>query len=242
MSQLEYLITIYKVKNTFSYWPFWKRRFLYCRSIIFREWHSAFEMEHYILPAIMIWDVLRSYGSAIGNVTCPFCVEEEQSFVLQHTGLWSDGSPNSRYEPRVIYDTSACILLASAVYICPNNHQVPSHHPFLPLFPSFIELQSCWISNRISCSIHLWMKLNDSEWCPTMVNDAQWWWMMPNDGGRWSMTVDDGQWRWMMVSDGEWCSITVDDSQWRWMMVSDGEWCIMMYNDVQWCVMMYNDV
>ena len=104
------------------------------RTAVFHEWPSRsgkenIEVEHYTTSGIMIWDVLRTYSSVIGDVLCPFCAEKEIAYSLRPSEFWSDGSSNCRYEPRVVYDTSSSLLLVSAVYTCPQNHQVPSHHP-----------------------------------------------------------------------------------------------------------------
>jgi hypothetical protein len=98
------------------------------------EWPSSFagesvDVERYMTPGIMIWDVLRSFSSVLKNLICPFCSENQQTRCLRHSGLWTNGAPQSRYEPRLIYDSSSSFLLVSAVYVCQQNHQVPTHHP-----------------------------------------------------------------------------------------------------------------
>lgn len=128
------------------------------RVAIRREWPSALPadsvtIEHYTTPSIIIWDVLRSFRSVLGNLQCPFCAENQQEHDLKHAGLWTDGSSNCRYEPRLIYDSSCCILLVSAVYVCPHGHQVPSHHPsILSRLPSS-HYSIFYLTNRAGFSI-----------------------------------------------------------------------------------------
>ena len=109
-------------------------------------------VEHYMCPGIMIWDVLRSYHSHVGMLHCTFCAEEHKTVSLRHTGLWSNGLANCRYGPRLIYDSSRTFLLVSAVYVCSENHQVPAHHPsVLSCMPShYIPF---YLTNRAGFSV-----------------------------------------------------------------------------------------
>ena len=109
-------------------------------------------VEHYMCPGIMIWDVLRSYHSHVGMLHCTFCAEEHKTVSLRHTGLWSNALANCRYGPRLIYDSSRTFLLVSAVYICSENHQVPAHHPsVLSCMPShYIPF---YLTNRAGFSV-----------------------------------------------------------------------------------------
>ena len=129
------------------------------QTVLFREWprfrEGLINIEHYIAPGIIIWDVLRGHGSIIGDLDCPFCAEEQQTCTLLISGLWTDGSSNCRYEPRIVYDMNGYLLLVSAVYVCSQNHQVPSHHPsILSRLPS-----SCYnrfyLTNRAGFTVEL---------------------------------------------------------------------------------------
>ena len=128
------------------------------RVTLIREWPSSsmdesVKIEHYTTPGIMIWDVLRSYGPVLGKLNCPFCAESNQIQSLRHTGLWANGYSNCCYEPRLIYDTSSAFFLVSAVYVCPQNHQVPSHHPsILSCLPSS-HYNIFYLTNRAGFSI-----------------------------------------------------------------------------------------
>ena len=130
-----------------------------CRTVLLGKWprfeEGNIDVEHYIVPGILIWDVVRSHGSIIGNLDCPFCAEEQQTCTLRISGLWSDGSSSCRYEPRLVYYTSGYILLVSAVYLCSQNHQVPSHHPcILSRLPSSCY-NSFYLTNRAGFTTEL---------------------------------------------------------------------------------------
>ena len=45
------------------------------------------DVEHYIVPGILIWDEVRSHGFIIGNLDCPFCAEEQRTCTLRISGL-----------------------------------------------------------------------------------------------------------------------------------------------------------
>ena len=126
------------------------------RVIFFQEWASSSEkvlLNEYISPAIMIWDILKSYGSIIDKLICPFC--DGGPVFLRRSGLWTDGTGTCIYEPRAIYDTSFSVLLVAAVYQCPNRHQVPSHHPsVLSALPSFVYIPF-FLTNRAGFTISM---------------------------------------------------------------------------------------
>ena len=84
----------------------------------------------YSCPAIMVWDVFHCDREAISGFCCPFCLSSGKTSKLRRSGKWADTTwSSSAYEPRIVYDMSFMIILVSHIYICPFNHQVPSHHP-----------------------------------------------------------------------------------------------------------------
>lgn len=95
-------------------------------------------------PPIMIWDVLQSF-SEIKDVVCHICKANGISSLLRSSGHWTSDC-NSSYQPRVIYDTSSFILLVSSIYVCHNNHRVPSHHPSV-----LSELPHYYIPFHLTC-------------------------------------------------------------------------------------------
>ena len=124
---------------------------------IVREWpfssvQEDVNIEHYMTPGVMVWDLLRSHRSVVGKLQCTFCAEDHKTQSLRHTGLWSNGAGNCRYGPRLIYDSSRIFLLVSAVYVCPENHQVHAHHPSaLSCIPS--HCTPSYLTNRAGFSV-----------------------------------------------------------------------------------------
>ena len=61
------------------------------KTTIVREWPSSstqenVNIERYMIPGIMIWDVLRSYRSVVGMLQCTFCAEDHKTLSLGDTG------------------------------------------------------------------------------------------------------------------------------------------------------------
>ena len=63
-------------------------------------------IEHYMTPGVMVWDLLRSHRSVVGKLQCTFCAEGHKTQSLRHTGLWSNGGGNCRHGPRMTVDDS----------------------------------------------------------------------------------------------------------------------------------------
>ena len=113
---------------------------------LLREWLPIHVMqtpavEEYTSPAILLWDVLKSYSGIVRSLPCPFCERDGHSSILVRFGIWTDGTTKTPYLPRIIYDTSAMILLVSGVYTCKKSHKVPSHNPqILASVPSTVHV------------------------------------------------------------------------------------------------------
>ena len=131
-----------------------------CSVCLLREWPPIRESltpvaEEYTSPPIMLWNVLKTYSGIIGSLLCPFCERQGHSSFLVRSGIWTDGTPKSSYQPRTIYDSSGTFLLVSGVYICINNHQVPSHNPqILSKLPSTVYVPFL-LTNRGGFSMDL---------------------------------------------------------------------------------------
>ena len=109
-------------------------------------------IEHDMTLGVMVWDLLRSHRSFVGKLQCTYCAEDLKTQSLRHTGLWSNGAGNCRYGPRLIYHSSRIFLLVSAVYVCPENHQVPAHHSsVLSCIPS--HCTPFYLTNRAGFSV-----------------------------------------------------------------------------------------
>ena len=51
---------------------------------IVREWPFSFvqedvNIEHYMTPGVMVWDLLRSHRSIVGKLQCTFCAEDHKT-------------------------------------------------------------------------------------------------------------------------------------------------------------------
>ncbi|XP_028415384.1 uncharacterized protein LOC114538403 [Dendronephthya gigantea] len=87
-------------------------------------------IECFTSSAILIWDILRHYPELSDLLRCPFCLDSGLVCSLRRSGMYADNTwSQAAYHPRIIYDCSDSLVLVSHIYICPNNHQIPAHHP-----------------------------------------------------------------------------------------------------------------
>lgn len=108
----------------------------------------------YISPPILIWDAFKCYRDVKG-IYCHICRCKGVSSTLRITSMWTDGEKGNVYPPRVIYDMSTFVILVSAIYKCPLNHLVPSHHPtVLSTLPSYVYIPF-YLTNRAGFTSHL---------------------------------------------------------------------------------------
>jgi hypothetical protein len=137
-------------------------------SLLVREWPGSRSglsdstyFEWYTSPPVLLWDVLYSHPELIPRFSCPFCLANGIVATLRRSGKWADKTwSGSAYEPRVVYDTSFALLLVSHLYICPSNHQVPSHHSsILSSLPSLIYVPF-FLTNRAGFTVDMLTQLS----------------------------------------------------------------------------------
>ena len=113
-------------------------------------------VEYCTSSAILIWDILRHYPELSNLLRCPFCLGSGLTSSLRRSGWYTDNSwSQAVYQPRIIYDCSDSLLLVSQIYICPNNHQVPAHHPsIISAIPSSVYVPFL-LTNRAGFTVSM---------------------------------------------------------------------------------------
>ena len=91
-----------------------------------KKYRSA---EKYLLPPVVLWDPFVQYPNVFDDgLSCPHDSHAGEAREHLTAKKWKDGH-SERDAPRKLYGRDNVVLLVSCVYVCPQGHELPAHHP-----------------------------------------------------------------------------------------------------------------